>query len=847
MRKTKTKLNVSQISSGITARRFVLVMSLLLFAGALTLTAFENSEHSLAASRTQGDSAETLKRARSVLNQAILKQQTDPSRKQTRGLQRALDSFKSAAEARMQELSTRLQALAVSGNSQELSAIKTELSQIEKSLRNPYSLWSNGVNAEASAAGQRIIKEGVSAQVFTLPGQKSTLLADVADSSRAVNFVLTWNDAASQPGNSLLGNNLDLEVEINGETYRGNVLRGNLSTTGGYADQTNDLETIMLPAGLSGTFAVRVIASDILASQDYSLAITNAIEAPLAPIVVSAGATLVSESCSPANGALDPGETVTVSFCVQNTGDANTTNLVGTLQATGGVTSPSGPQNYGVVVAGGPAVCRNFTFNVSGTCGGTITATIQFQDGATNLGSVTYTFTLGVQNVVFSENFDGVTAPALPAGWVSSFTNGAANCTPTGTCALGSNWTTVNTLSDTAPNSAFHNDPSCVTNNTLDTPNISITTTSAQLTFRNNFNLESGFDGAVLEVSSPNINGGAFTDITNAAVGGSFVTGGYNATISVNFLSPIAGRQAWSGNSGGFITTTANLGPNVAGQTIKLRFRFASDCSVSGTRHNIDTIRITDGFTCCTPACTITCPANITVSNDPNQCGAVVTYPAPTTMGACGTVTCSPASGSFFPKGTTPVTCTSSAGPSCSFTITVNDTQPPTITCPTNVTAVSPNPMTGTVVTYPPPTASDNCPGVTVVCNPPSGSTFPPGVTTVTCTATDTSGNTATCSFTVTTFDAGLQDDGGNGVLLWNSTTGAYRFCAIGGTTFTGVGTATVNGTAFSIVHNAADRRLNATFDNTLKRGSGAFQFISGHQTFTITDRNTLNDTFVCP
>ena len=100
-------------------------------------------------------------------------------------------------------------------------------------------------------------------------------------------------------------------------------------------------------------------------------------------------------------------------------------------------------------------------------------------------------------------------------------------------------------------------------------------------------------------MSSPNINGGAFTDITNAAVGGSFVTGGYTDTIAATFLSPIAGRQAWSGNSGGFITTTANLGPNVQGQTIKLRFRFASDCSVGATGHNIDTVTVSDGFACC--------------------------------------------------------------------------------------------------------------------------------------------------------------------------------------------------------------------------------------------------------
>ncbi|HKP11705.1 MAG TPA: carboxypeptidase regulatory-like domain-containing protein, partial [Blastocatellia bacterium] len=91
-----------------------------------------------------------------------------------------------------------------------------------------------------------------------------------------------------------------------------------------------------------------------------------------------------------------------------------------------------------------------------------------------------------------------------------------------------------------------------------------------------------------------------------------------------------------------------------------------------------------DGLICDTAgngacgACTITCPANITQANDPNQCGAVVNYSAPTTTGTCGTAACSPASGSFFPKGTTTVSCTASSGPSCTFTVTVNDTQPPT-------------------------------------------------------------------------------------------------------------------------------------------------------------------------
>ncbi len=152
--------------------------------------------------------------------------------------------------------------------------------------------------------------------------------------------------------------------------------------------------------------------------------------------------------------------------------------------------------------------------------------------------------------------------------------------------------------------------------------------------------------------------------------------------------------------------------------------------------------------------CTVTCPANITQSNDANQCGAVVTYPAPTTTGVCGTITCSPASGSFFPKGTTTVTCTSTAGPSCSFTITINDTQPPSITCPANVVQGNDVNQCGAVVNYAAPVVSDNCPGVGApVCSPTAGSFFPTGVTTVTCNVSDAASNTASCSFTVTIND----------------------------------------------------------------------------------------------
>ena len=175
--------------------------------------------------------------------------------------------------------------------------------------------------------------------------------------------------------------------------------------------------------------------------------------------------------------------------------------------------------------------------------------------------------------IVFAENFDGVVAPALPPGW-----SGAGD------------WVTSTTTPDTAPNDAFVDDPDFVSDKSLDSRNLIISSGVAQVSFRNSYDLETGFDGGVLEISSPNINAGAFTDVTDPAVGGSFISGGYNSTIASTAGSPIAGRQAWSGNSGGYLNTVVRLGPNVDGQTIRLRFRMVSDVFVPGVGWRIDTV-----------------------------------------------------------------------------------------------------------------------------------------------------------------------------------------------------------------------------------------------------------------
>jgi hypothetical protein len=78
-------------------------------------------------------------------------------------------------------------------------------------------------------------------------------------------------------------------------------------------------------------------------------------------------------------------------------------------------------------------------------------------------------------------------------------------------------------------------------------------------------------------------------------VGGSFVVGGYNHVLSSGFQNPIEGRMAWGGSSGGYSITAVDLGPNVAGQTIKLRFRMGSDTVGAGGGWYVDGISDYDG------------------------------------------------------------------------------------------------------------------------------------------------------------------------------------------------------------------------------------------------------------
>ena len=203
------------------------------------------------------------------------------------------------------------------------------------------------------------------------------------------------------------------------------------STSGLDYTATNGL-LVFTNGETSKTFSVRVIDDTIeegaetillsLSSPTGQVSLLNPSAAILTIVdndggsILPAGTLLTAENGLP-NGAIDPGETVTLLFALRNASGVDTTNLVATLLVTNGVTVPSGAQGYGALANNGASVSRPFTFTANGTNGGLISATFQVQDGPSSYGRVSFAFLLGSRTTVFS-NTAPITivdlAPAAP-------------------------------------------------------------------------------------------------------------------------------------------------------------------------------------------------------------------------------------------------------------------------------------------------------------------------------------------------------------------------------------------------------------------------------------------------
>jgi|GEM_PF-4558976 len=76
------------------------------------------------------------------------------------------------------------------------------------------------------------------------------------------------------------------------------------------------------------------------------------------------------------------------------------------------------------------------------------------------------------------------------------------------------------------------------------------------------------------------------------SAGGQFLLRPYFGQISPSGPNPLAGRQAWCGNTNGWVTTLVRLPSAAAGQSTRFRWRTGTDSSVSRAGWWIDTVSL---------------------------------------------------------------------------------------------------------------------------------------------------------------------------------------------------------------------------------------------------------------
>jgi hypothetical protein len=138
----------------------------------------------------------------------------------------------------------------------------------------------------------RLMFDQVKTCYRTAPGETFTVQGQVADNTRPFRVTLAWTDAPGTPGAGVIReSDLNLEVQVGGNTYRGNDFTLGTSNIFNTANPTawddeNNVESVLLAAGATGNFTVTVDPVDIgedgvpnnydSTDQDFALIIYNA-------------------------------------------------------------------------------------------------------------------------------------------------------------------------------------------------------------------------------------------------------------------------------------------------------------------------------------------------------------------------------------------------------------------------------------------------------------------------------------------------------------------------------------------------------------------------------------------
>jgi uncharacterized repeat protein (TIGR01451 family) len=332
--------------------------------------------------------------------------------------------------------------------------ISTNISQGSLTVVGGANLIGNlgALNVGASATVTVVMSPGTVAGVLTSTATVSALSGeiDLAPVNNSVSLSTTLNlpvadlavSQTASPNPATVTSNVTYAITV---TNRGpgiafnvrltDVLPGFINTTVNLGNlpahaSTNLFFTVtpMLVQSITNSATVSTDSTDTNAANN-SVSSTVLITA-LAARLVAGDAALKSES-GPINGEIDPGERVTVSLTLTNAGSASTTPaFTATLLLGGGVTAPSGSVIYGAMAPGQNAA-RSFSFTAVGVNGGVITATLQLQDGANNLGTVGFTLVMSATTTYSNTNAitipDHGTASPYPSAIVVSGVTGVVS------------------------------------------------------------------------------------------------------------------------------------------------------------------------------------------------------------------------------------------------------------------------------------------------------------------------------------------------------------------------------------------------------------------------------------
>jgi hypothetical protein len=326
-------------------------------------------------------------------------------------------------------------------------------------------------------------------------------------------------------------------------------------------------------------FARRGLGTCAVTPGPASTTFAPIVESALVRGLAAAGATSIDDSVTTCDDdhVLDAGETARISLPISNRGHAALADVKVTVTSvTEGITVTSGPAMIASLPA---ATSQDVAIEVkldkaaSGPLVGDFSIKIEASNGCTAELTTPYLTRLNVDDVAASSATDAFDAASI---WKPS--------EPTNPL-----WTQV---AQTVLDREWHGeDAGSISDTNLESPEVVVGTTAPfKVTFSHRHKFEydgtTAWDGGVIEYSVNN--GAAWADVS--ALG---AVPGYAHTLTTTSSNPIGGRMAYSGTNPAYPnadTVTLDFGTQLAGMSVKLRFRIGTDQAVSDEGWFIDDV-----------------------------------------------------------------------------------------------------------------------------------------------------------------------------------------------------------------------------------------------------------------